>query len=87
MRTAGTGTGAGGVRLRALVVLLWRAGLQIGEALALAETDLDSRRRTVLIRHGQGNKRREVGMGSWAFEQLEPCQQLRVRFPVGLCCA
>ena len=33
-----------GFRLRALIVLLWRAGLRIGEALALAETDLDRTR-------------------------------------------
>jgi len=29
-----------GVRLRALIVILWRAGLRISEALALAESDL-----------------------------------------------
>src|SRR3989441_10956764 len=33
-----------GLRLRALIVLLWRAGLRVGEALALAETDLDRSR-------------------------------------------
>ena len=81
MRTAGAG--ADGVRLRALIVVLWRAGLRIGEALALAETDLDARRGAVLIRAGKGGKRREVGMDSWGWEQLEPWQQLRVRFPVG----
>jgi integrase len=32
-----------GLRLRALTVILWRAGLRISEALALAETDLDPR--------------------------------------------
>jgi integrase len=81
MRTEGAG--ADGVRLRALIVVLWRAGLRIGEALALAETDLDARRGAVLVRHGKGGKRREAGMDSWAWEQLEPWQQLRVRFPVG----
>jgi site-specific recombinase XerD len=30
-----------GLRLRALIVVLWRAGLRISEALALAETDLE----------------------------------------------
>lgn len=30
-----------GVRLRALIIILWRTGLRISEALALAETDLD----------------------------------------------
>jgi site-specific recombinase XerC len=51
--------------------------------LALAETDLEARRGAVVVRHGKGDERREVGMDSWAWEQLEPWQQLRVRFPVG----
>src|ERR687897_3521249 len=33
-----------GRRLRGLIVVLWRAGLRICEALALAEADLDARR-------------------------------------------
>lgn len=81
MRTAGAGPD--GMRLRALIVVPWRAGLRIGEALALAETDLDARRGAVLVRRGKGDKRREVGMDSWAREKLEPWQQLRVRSPVG----
>ena len=81
MRTAGAGLD--GVRLRALIVVLWRAGLRIGEALALAEPDLDAGRGAVLVRAGKGGKRREVGMDSRAWEQLEPWQELRVRFPVG----
>jgi integrase len=42
-----------GQRLRALIVLLWRAGLRIGEALDLQESDLDSSRGAILVRHGQ----------------------------------
>lgn len=42
MRAAGDGPN--GARLRALIVLLWRAGLRISEALTLAETDLDRTR-------------------------------------------
>lgn len=38
------GDHAHGRRLRALIVILWRAGLRIHEALALAEGDLDPRR-------------------------------------------
>ena len=38
MRTAGN-TGAG-IRMRALIVILWRAGLRISEALALAKATL-----------------------------------------------
>jgi site-specific recombinase XerD len=41
-----------GHRLNALIVVLWRAGLRIQEALSLAETDLDQRRGSILVRHG-----------------------------------
>ena len=46
------GDRADGHRLRALVVLLWRAGLRISEALSLQESDLDRTRGAVLVRHG-----------------------------------
>ncbi len=81
MRAAGRS--ADGARLRALIVVLWRAGLRISEALALAESDMDARRGAVLVRRGKGNKRREVGMDTWAWEQLEPWRQLRAGFTVG----
>src|SRR5688572_17075476 len=60
MRTAGDGAHAR--RLRGLIVILWRAGLRIQEALALAEADLDHRRGALLVRRGKGGRRREVGM-------------------------
>jgi Phage integrase family len=50
MRAAGGDADA--VRLRGLIVMLWRAGLRISEALTLAESDLDSRRGAILVRHG-----------------------------------
>jgi site-specific recombinase XerD len=64
-------------------VLLWRAGLRIGEALALAETDLDRSRGAVLVRRGKGGKRREVGMDRWAWQQLDPWLETRTQLPVG----
>ena len=70
MRAAGTG--ADGARLRALIVILWRAGLRISEALDLAETDLDRSRGAVLVRRGKGGRRREVGMDRCAWDQLQP---------------
>ncbi|MGI9184347.1 MAG: tyrosine-type recombinase/integrase [Solirubrobacteraceae bacterium] len=81
MRAAGDG--ADGARLRALIVILWRAGLRIGEALDLAETDLDPSRGAVLVRRGKGGRRREVGMDRWAWSQLEPWIGVRRRLPVG----
>jgi integrase len=72
-----------GHRLRALIVLLWRAGLRIGEALSLQESDLDRSRGAVLVRRGKGGKRREVGMDRWAWEQLKPWLEIRHELPIG----
>jgi Phage integrase family len=70
-------------RLRALIVVLWRTGLRISEALSLQESDLDSSRGAVLVRRGKGGKRREVGMDRWASEQLDPGLDIRRGLPVG----
>jgi integrase len=40
------------VRLRGLIIVLWRAGLRISEALALNESDLDLQRGAILVRRG-----------------------------------
>lgn len=55
------GGSAYGLRLRALIVILWRAGLRISEALALAETDLEATRGSLVVRRGKGGKRRRSG--------------------------
>jgi integrase len=51
MRAAGGDNDA--VRLRALIVVLWRTGLRISEALALTEGDLDLNRGAILVRRGK----------------------------------
>jgi site-specific recombinase XerD len=53
-----------GLRLRAVIAVLWRAGLRISEALALTESDIDPRRGSVLVRHGKNDRRREAGMAT-----------------------
>ena len=63
--------------------MLWRSGLRIAEALALGEADLDERRGALLVRHGKGGKRREVGTDEWGWEQLRPWLSQRERLPVG----
>ena len=83
MHAAGEDNDSEAVRLRALIVVLWRAGLRISEALALTESDLDVNRGAILTRRGKGGKRREVGMDRWAWEQLSPWLQLRTTLPVG----
>jgi site-specific recombinase XerD len=72
-----------GLRSRALIVLTWRAGLRISEALSLAESDLDPAEGSILVRHGKNGKRREVGMDSWGWQQLEAWRALRLELGVG----
>src|SRR5246127_2404013 len=72
-----------GHRLSALIVVLWRAGLRIQEALSLTATDLDQRRGSVLVRHGKNDRRREVGMDTWGWSALETWLADRVELPVG----
>ncbi len=77
------GNRAAGARLRGLVVVLWRAGLRINEALMLVEADLEPGRGALLVRHGKGGKRRQVGMDDWGWEHLRPWIERRLEFPVG----
>jgi integrase len=81
MRIAGDG--GHGRRLRGLIVVLWRAGLRIDEAVALREADLDRRRGSILVRRGKGGRRREVGMDDWGWQELEPGLIVRVALPIG----
>ena len=81
MRTAGDD--AHGRRLRGLIGVLWRAGLRIQEALALAGGDLDQGRGALLVRRGKGGRRREIGMDAWGWDELQPWLELRVELPVG----
>jgi site-specific recombinase XerD len=73
-----------GFRLRAMIVMLWRGGLRVQEALALCERDLDPSRGSVVVRCGKGGRRREVGMDAWGWEQLRPWVAQRPEMPVGL---
>src|SRR5512132_88641 len=72
-----------GWRVRAMIVVLGRAGLRIQEALALAEHDIDPLRGSILVRSGKGGRRREVGMDEWGWEQLRSWLTARVGLPVG----
>ena len=72
-----------GLRARGLIVLLWRAGLRISEALLLGESDLNRATGAVVVRRGKGGKRREVGMDRWGWQQLEPWLDHRTTLPVG----
>ena len=77
------GDGLHGRRLRGLIVVLWRDGLRINEALVPNEPDLDHRRGSLLVRRDKGGRRREVGMDEWGWEQVRPWLFSRLELPVG----
>lgn len=66
-----------GIRNRALIVLLWRAGLRCGEALALARRDIDFARQTVRVRRGKGGKARTVALDTAALAIVEKWRNVR----------
>ena len=68
---AACGRGVSGVRDRALIVVLWRAGLRVNEALALRPKDVDLDRGTVRVLHGKGDRARTVGLDPTACAVLE----------------
>lgn len=51
-----------GIRNAALLVLLYRSGLRIAEALALRPKDVDLAKSTVRVLHGKNDKARTVGI-------------------------
>jgi site-specific recombinase XerD len=51
-----------GIRNRALIITMYRAGLRISESLALKPKDIDADAGTVTVLHGKGDKRRVVGL-------------------------
>jgi site-specific recombinase XerD len=81
MREAGHGRSA--ERLRGVIVVLWRAGLRINEAIMLNETDLSASSGSITVRFGKGGRRRQVGMDPWAWEHLRPWLEQRQRLPAG----
>ncbi len=59
-----------GIRNRALITVLYRAGLRINEALALRPKDLDPRNGAIRVLFAKGGRSRTVGMDGQAFDAL-----------------
>ena len=51
-----------GIRNRALIVVLYRGGLRLGEALALRPKDIDADAGTITVLHGKADRRRVVAI-------------------------
>lgn len=58
------GRGPAGVRNRALIAVLWRAGLRLGEAIALRPKDVEMHEGRIHVLRGKGAKRRVAGIDS-----------------------
>jgi integrase len=74
---AARGSGPLAVRNRALVALLWRTGLRVGEALALRPADVDERAGTVLVRAGKGGKSRLAVIDGRALGHVRAWMEVR----------
>lgn len=68
-----------GIRNRALIAVLYRAGLRISEALALLPKDVDLQAGSIRVLHGKGDVDRTVGCDAGAAALLELWLSARVR--------
>jgi site-specific recombinase XerD len=59
---APSGRAPTGVRNRAVLAVMWGAGLRVGEAVALMPKDYDAEAGTLRVLHGKGDKARTVAL-------------------------
>ncbi len=71
------------LRLRALLVILYRTGIRIAEALDLYEHDLNDADRAIVIRHGKGDRRRVVLVDEWGWREIQFWMRVREEIPPG----
>jgi len=74
---ASSGRAPTGIRNRALVVILYRAGLRLAEALALGVKDVDLAQGTICVMHGKGDRQRTVGIDPASAALIERWLQVR----------
>lgn len=60
-----------GLRMRAMVGVMFGAGLRVQEMIDLLPRDVDLRARTIRVRNGKGSKSRVVGIDRYSVELLD----------------
>ncbi len=69
-----------GIRNRALIAVMYRAGLRISEALALRPADVNQADGTLRVLHGKGDKSRTVGLDAGAMDTVARWMDRRREF-------
>ena len=69
-----------GFRNRALIVVMWRSGLRLFEALALRPVDIDHEHQTIRVLHGKGDKARTVGIDTGGLEYIDAWLKARSEY-------
>lgn len=75
--------GATGHRNKALIVVGWRSGVRISEALSLTPANLDPVQQTVRVLHGKGDKSRTVGLDRQAWAVVAKWLEVRASLGIG----
>ena len=74
-----TNRGDTGARNRALIAVMYRAGLRLSEALALKPSDVDTASGTIRVLHGKGDRARTVGVDEGACAIIEAWMTRRAK--------
>lgn len=76
------GRGPCGLRNRAMIAVLWRTGIRVGELVALYPKDLDRDAGKLTVLRGKGAKRRVVGIDPQALAVVERWLEARAKLGV-----
>lgn len=68
-------------RMRALIALMWRAGLRLDEALSLRPIDVDDEYKTIRVLRGKGSKARTVAIDDYGLSLIHDWTAVREAEP------